>query len=338
MKKIVKNFFIDKLMYIFFMIVNSIFLATFYTLTVGENVEIAYPFIITVFLIFLMLAIDFSRYYGFNKDIEIIQHDKNHKLRVSTREQKEFSQAINYINLNYAEKEQTLLNDYKNKIYFLSGAIHKFKNYVSVIGLIIERNKYKIQELDLILKDIEYENENLCTSLEQVLNYIKLDSFSNDFEPIAINLYDELKDIINKNRNIFINSGVFPILNCEEKNTFIVTDKKWNKLIIEQIILNAIKYGSLKDGSKTIYFNITKKNNNIFLSIKDEGIGIPSYDFKKIFEPFFTGENGRRVRNSTGIGLYIAKEAASKLGHEIFIEESKIGIGTVMAIKYLSKL
>jgi signal transduction histidine kinase len=338
MKKIFKDFFMDRLIYIFFMVINSAFLATFYTLTVGEGVEIAYPFIITIFLIFVMLFMDLFRYYGFNKDIEAMQQDKNHRLKVSTREQKEASKAIKYINLKHAEKEQKLLSDYKNKMYFLSGTIHKFKNYISVIGLIIERNKFKNQELELVLKNIEYENDNLCTSLEQVLNYIKLDSFNNDFEPTTINLYDELKDIINANRNIFINSDVFPILNCEEKNSFIVTDKKWNRIIIEQIITNAIKYSSLKAGNKNIYFNIKKKDNNILLSIKDEGIGIPIYDSKRIFEPFFTGENGRRIRNSTGIGLYIVKEAALKLGHEIYIEESKVDIGTVVAIKYLSKL
>lgn len=81
-----------------------------------------------------------------------------------------------------------------------------------------------------------------------------------------------------------------------------------------------------------------EQGNNVFLAVRDEGIGIPSYDFKKIFDPFFTGENGRKIRNSTGIGLYIAREIALKLGHEIYIEESKIDIGTVFTVKYLSKL
>lgn len=337
MQKIIKNFFIDRMLYILFMIANSIFLTTFYTFTVGKGVEIIYPFIITLFLICALLTIDWFRYYRFNKDIEVIKQDKNHRLKPSTREQKEAAIAIKDINFKHIEKEQRLLSDYENKMYFLSGAIHKFKNHISVIGLIIEKNKYKSEELELILKDIEYENDNLCASLEQVLNYIKLDSFSNDFEPIAVNLYTEVKDIINRNRNAFINSNVFPILNCEEKDSFIVTDKKWNKIIIEQIIINAIKYSSLREENKNIYFHIKKKDNNVFLTIKDEGIGIPDYDLKKIFEPFFTGENGRKIRNSTGIGLYVVKEVALKLGHEIYIE-SKVNIGTEVIIKYLSKL
>jgi OmpR family two-component system sensor histidine kinase YxdK len=337
MKKIIRNFFIDRLLYVLFMLVSSVLIIIFYTLTVGRHVEIIYPLIITVFLIISMLAIDCLRYYSFNRDIEKVQEDKNHKIKTFTREQKEVAEAIKYINLKHAEKEQDILTDYENKIYFLSAAIHKFKNYIAVMDLIIERNKYKNKDLEVVLRGIEYENDNLCSSLEQVLNYIRLNNFGNDFEPVAINLYDELKDIINSNRNAFINNDIFPVLSCNENDSAIVTDKKWNRAIIEQIITNAIKYSSLKDESKKIYFNIKRKDKNTFLIIKDEGIGIPKYDLKKIFEPFFTGENGRKIRNSTGIGLYIIKEIALKLGHEIYIN-SEVDMGTEVTIKYLSKL
>ncbi len=307
----------DRLIYILFMVINSVFLIIFYTFTVGENVEIIYPLIMTIFFILALLIIDWFRYFGFNKGIEAIKKDKNHSLKASTREQKEVVKVIKYINLMYAQKQQKHLCDYKNKIYFLSGAIHKFKNYISVIGLIIEKNKDKNQELEVVLKDIEYENDNLYSSLDQVLNYIRLDSFSNDFELEVVNLYDEIKDIININRSAFINNDVFPILGKEETDSIILTDTKWNKVIIEQIITNAIKYRTLKKENNKIYFNIKKKDNNVLLTITDEGIGIPSYDLKKIFEPFFTGENGRKTRNSTGIGLYIAREVSLMLGHEI---------------------
>lgn len=327
----------DRLIYIVFMVANSILLTTFYVFTVGENVEVIYPLILTTFLVLALLIIDWFRYYGFNNDIEAIKLEKSHRIKSSTREQKEVAKAVKCINLKFAQKEQKLLSNYENKIYFLSGAIHKFKNYISVIALIIEKNKYKNQQLELILKNISYENNNLCSSLEQVLNYIRLDSFSNDFEPVAVNLYDEVKDIINLNRSTFINNDVFPILNDKENDSFIVTDPKWNKVIIDQMITNAIKYKSFNKENNKIYFNIKKKDSNVLLTIKDEGIGIPKYDLKKIFEPFFTGENGRKTRNSTGIGLYIAREVAHTLGHEIHIE-SMVGIGTEVTIRYLSKL
>lgn len=337
MKKVIKNFFIDRLIYIVFMIINSLLLALFYTFTVGERVEIIYPITITIFLIITLLSIDWFRYVYFNKTIEEIKKGNNYSMKVVTREQKEVAKAFNNINLRHVEKEENILSEYENKIYFLSGAIHKFKNYISVIGLIIENTKGENIELYKPLKDIEYENDNLCSSLDQVLNYIRLDSFSNDFEVIAINLFDEIKDIINENKNAFINSGIFPVLICEDKDSLIITDKKWNKVIIEQVIRNSIKYSNIKEENKKIYFEITNNVKNIILSIKDEGIGIQSYDLKKVFEPFFTGENGRKIRNSTGIGLYLAKEVAFNLGHEISIN-SEVNVGTEFTIEYLSKM
>ncbi len=53
--------------------------------------------------------------------------------------------------------------------------------------------------------------------------------------------------------------------------------------------------------------------------IKDEGIGIPKSDISRVTKAFFTGENGRKTGESTGMGLYLANEICGKLGHELTI-------------------
>ena len=105
--------------------------------------------------------------------------------------------------------------------------------------------------------------------------------------------------------------------------------------MLSQIISNAIKYSSDHDKSKNIYFSISKEEKYTVLEIRDEGIGIPEYDIDRVFEPFFTGENGRRIKKSSGIGLYICKLIAEKLGHKIHIK-SKVGQGTIVKLRYLS--
>ena len=52
----------------------------------------------------------------------------------------------------------------------------------------------------------------------------------------------------------------------------------------------------------------------------DNGIGIPKNDIKRVFDKSFTGENGRIMAKSTGMGLYIVKKLCDKLGHKIIIE------------------
>jgi len=76
-----------------------------------------------------------------------------------------------------------------------------------------------------------------------------------------------------------------------------------------------------KDGTKTV------------LCVQDEGIGIPKSDLSRVTKPFFTGENGRRTGESTGMGLFLAKEICGKLGHELVIE-SEVGKGTIVKVVF----
>ena len=67
------------------------------------------------------------------------------------------------------------------------------------------------------------------------------------------------------------------------------------------------------------------------LEIRDEGIGIPQSDLPRVFDPYFTGENGRRFQESTGMGLFLVKQICDKLGHAFEIE-SKVDEGTTVRI------
>lgn len=96
-----------------------------------------------------------------------------------------------------------------------------------------------------------------------------------------------------------------------------------------------------KETIRKVWITLVAEENGLCLSIKDEGIGIPEYDLYRIFEPFFTGDNGRKVSSATGIGLYIADTVARRLGHKIEVA-STVGEGTTISIHYtknnLSKL
>ena len=57
--------------------------------------------------------------------------------------------------------------------------------------------------------------------------------------------------------------------------------------------------------------------------IEDDGIGISEQDIGRVFEKGFTGSLGRNFYKSTGMGLYLSKRMANKMGHEISIESEK---------------
>ena len=64
--------------------------------------------------------------------------------------------------------------------------------------------------------------------------------------------------------------------------------------------------------------------------VEDNGIGISPSDLPRIFEKGFTGQNGRIVQQSTGIGLYLCKRLCEKLG--IGISANSEGKGTTISL------
>ena len=99
-----------------------------------------------------------------------------------------------------------------------------------------------------------------------------------------------------------------------------LTDEKWLSFIIEQILSNALKYTNT--GVITISVSPDK-----VLSIKDTGIGIALEDLPRIFEKGFTGYNGRSDKKSTGLGLYLCRQAADRLSIKISAKSAP-GVGT----------
>ncbi|MBM6861895.1 sensor histidine kinase, partial [Clostridium saudiense] len=71
------------------------------------------------------------------------------------------------------------------------------------------------------------------------------------------------------------------------------------------------------------YIAITSDENekNISLIIRDNGIGVKSYDLPFIFEKGFTGEIGEQRKNSTGMGLYLAEQVAKSLKIKLEVSE-----------------
>ena len=69
----------------------------------------------------------------------------------------------------------------------------------------------------------------------------------------------------------------------------------------------------------------------VVLSVEDEGCGIQPEDIPRIFDLFFTGQNGRLRGESTGLGLYMVKQILDYLGHAIQVDFA-VGSGTKFQI------
>ena len=131
----------------------------------------------------------------------------------------------------------------------------------------------------------------------------------------------------NENKKIEEFLLYFPKLHVDE-NLIVYSDYKWSSFVIYQLLTNAIKYS---DNGKSVFIKAYNEDKKIILSIEDEGCGITKEDIPRIFELFFTGENGRLYGESSGLGLYMVKQILDYLGHSIKIE-SDIKFGSKFKI------
>ena len=115
--------------------------------------------------------------------------------------------------------------------------------------------------------------------------------------------------------------------NCEiffqkpKKLPKVLGDSQLIQGVIENLISNAIKY---TQGRGKIEIKILQKDKNLIFSCKDNGIGIPREDFKRVFTKFYRSQKAIELDPSgTGLGLYINKAIIKQSGGEIWFKKNK---------------
>ena len=159
------------------------------------------------------------------------------------------------------------------------------------------------------------------------LQYQRVSSTENDFVLEKISLDGVIRDTIKKYAKIMIRRHIG--INYSGTKKQVYTDEKWLAFILEQILSNAIKY--TPQGFVTI--ETAEEKDRFFITIKDTGIGIKAEDLPRVFEKGYTGYNGHADKKATGIGLYLCRQMADKLGHTIRME-SELGKGTKVWIGF----
>lgn len=218
------------------------------------------------------------------------------------------------------------LHNYKYRledhIHFINQWVHQMKTPISIIHLMTQ------EEDDSRFKAIGDEADRLKKGLDMVLYSARLETFERDFYVEALDLESIVRSVTSNQKRLFIRKHIFPSIQIDA-DTRIISDEKWLSFVLTQLITNAIRYTVEKN--RKVYFKGYNRREKRILEIQDEGVGIPNSDIPRVFDPYFTGENGRNFQESTGMGLYLAKQICEKLGHQIEIE-SKVNQGTTVRI------
>lgn len=195
------------------------------------------------------------------------------------------------------ERERT---DYKE---YIEQWIHEIKTPITAMKLLCENNRYPFTG------ELLAELEKTTRFTEQALYYARSEHTEKDYLIHEISLSDIVHNAIADNKYLLMRNNV--AVNVAEFDDTIFSDEKWVRFILNQLIINAVKY---RAALPLICIYTKRQNDRICLYVEDNGIGISANDLPRVFEKGFTGENGRVRQNATGIGLYLCRRLCDKLG------------------------
>ncbi|MEL6151124.1 MAG: ATP-binding protein [Chloroflexota bacterium] len=117
-------------------------------------------------------------------------------------------------------------------------------------------------------------------------------------------------------------------LSCEPDAHVIVTDERWLKYIVGNLLTNAARYSPQ---GTAIDLLISYQRGEYVMHVLDSGIGIPQDELSNLFQPFYRAANVRTI-NGTGLGLVIVRNIVEAMGGTISLD-SRLNAGTVVTVE-----
>ena len=224
-----------------------------------------------------------------------------------------------------------LLESMQKQQNFVENASHELRTPLAVLQNRLETLFRKPEAT------IMESSESIASSLEEVrnmrlltTNLLNLARRDDGIKPDLSKVQPEFFNTIFTNYEMIAteNHKVFRFENRIKRT--IITDKLLLKQLMTILFDNAVKYTE-EDGE--INFVITATDRNLYLTVSDDGIGIPQADKKKIFDRFYRVDKARtRQKGGFGLGLSLAKQIVDALRGSISVKDNKPH-GTIFEVK-----
>ncbi|MBX7172640.1 MAG: HAMP domain-containing histidine kinase [Pyrinomonadaceae bacterium] len=219
---------------------------------------------------------------------------------------------------------------------FLNAVTHELKTPIASIKLYLETLKTrdlseeKRREFyDIMLKD----NNRLLNTVEQVLQASRTRESREglrNITKIEINsLLEEAVSVIKNRYHLQDEEMIF----AKNESVFEISGDRNELLsVFTNLLDNAVKYSKDKIKVSVRARNLDRKN--IIVRIRDEGIGIPTEEQKRVFKRFYRVANSMtQKKKGTGLGLFIVQSVIKNHGGKVFAESDGEGKGSVFTIQ-----
>lgn len=242
-----------------------------------------------------------------------------------------YRELIRKSNQSVIEQLRRIEDGQKEYREYIESWVHEVKAPLTSIVLLCENHK------DECTRMILQENQKVENFVNMALYYARSDEVYKDYLIKETDLQALAEETVARNRQYFIQNQMQVEVDCRHR---VFTDEKWIGFILNQILLNSMKYK--RDEGARVWIFTEKYEHGVRLTVRDNGMGISVQELPRIFEKGFTGTNGRRQERSTGMGLYLCRKLCLKLGVQIWAD-SRLFEGMRIVLEfpvssYLSKL
>jgi signal transduction histidine kinase len=243
-----------------------------------------------------------------------------------------YQDSINKKNKEFEINNENLQKIMQEKNQLTQILVHDLKSPLS-----------NIKMLSFLFQDFvkDKDSEELLNifnkSLQDVFHLIDQMETLNSVENVSLNYYIEEFDL-----NLFLAETLENFKNTADYKqiklaytsntavTNIKTDQNFLKRILHNLLSNAIKFSPFQ---KNIYVNLSLKEEDFYISIKDEGPGISLDEQTKLFDRFSTLSNKpTNNESSSGLGLFIVKELLKSIKGDVMVQ-STIDEGSTFTIR-----
>ncbi len=259
--------------------------------------------------------------------------DQAEELQDQAEELQRSSEEMQEQNLRlYAQRKQVEAAN-RLKSEFLSNMSHELRTPLnSILALsrvLIMQAKEKLNdEENNYLEIVERNGKHLLSLINDILDLSKIEAGKMEISPEFISIGSLLQIIKENMQTLLEEKGLSLTLSIPENLPQVETEESKLHQVLTNIISNAVKF--TEKGSVDI--SVTHDPMNVFIEVKDSGIGISEEMLHHIFDEFRQADGtSSRQYEGTGLGLSIANKMTKILGGNIKVK-SKLGKGSVFTV------
>ena len=319
-------------------VISAIYLDADYATKLSD----LFPYTFIPFVLVLIVVSFFISYLNTKRTIEPVVNMSRHVRKISSSElgtvlpvssrNDELDELARTFNSLFIR----IKKDFDRERQFSSDVSHELKTPLAVISgqakLLLRWGKDDKEQLETSLNSIASEARSMQVIIENLLQISRYESGRLKPEFIKFNVFELFERLQREFMHIDSEIPINVIIDCD-KELEVLSDSELLHQMFTAFMSNSIKFCDKEVCCITL--EAYKKDDKIFFIESDNGAGFSKKDLPDVFNRFYTGDQARTrkaQKNSTGLGLSIAKTLTSVLGGRIKASNSPEG-GAVVTVK-----